>query len=235
MGLRVAYCANRKIYSQLPTSINSLLLNNPNIEKIYLLIEDDELETVRHPKIQFINLNNFDFLIRDGFNCTRQFPYTALVRCFFTKILNEDKILYLDVDTIVDKDLTELWNFNLGNCCIAARFENQKAEYFNSGVLLMNLKMIRDLQLDDKVIRLLKKCRFAFPDQDAMNIIFKGRIKELPFKYNVLGRDEVYDYPIVIRHYAGIIKPWKENASELDKVFWNKYKIDNISEKGGLI
>lgn len=228
--MTVAYCANRKIYPQLPTTLNSLITNNPDIGKIYLLIEDDELETVRHPKITFININQFDFLIRDGFNCTKKFPYTAMVRCFFTKILKEDKILYLDVDTVVDGDLSELWKFPLGSNCVAARSEQPEQSdrvlpvgYFNSGVLLMNLKLIKGLHYDDAMIRLLKQCKFQFPDQDAMNVVFKRSVQYLPDKYNVLGGDEVYNYDVTIRHYAGLIKPWKEQATEADKAFWNKY------------
>lgn len=121
--MTIVYCANRKIYSQLPTTINSLLTNNPNVGKIYLLIEDDELEIVRHPKIEIINVNQFDFLIRDGFNCNNKFTYMAMTRCFLSKILKEDKILYLDVDTVVDADLTELWNIPLGGNFVAARSE----------------------------------------------------------------------------------------------------------------
>lgn len=232
--MTVAYCANRKIYPQLPTTLNSLLTNNPDVDKIYLLIEDDELETVRHPKIIFININQYDFIIRDGFNCPNRFTYMAMVRCFFSKILEEDKILYLDVDTVVDADLSELWNIQLGGNCVAARSEQPEMSdrvlpvgYFNSGVLLMNLKLIRALHYDDALLRLLKNCRFLFPDQDAMNIVFKNKVAYFSEKYNALGR-EMHNTDVVIRHYAGLTKPWKENAKADEKAFWDKYKIDKL-------
>lgn len=223
----VAYCANRAIYHALPTAVNSLLTNNPNIDKVYLLIEDDYISNICHPKIKFINLNNFDFLIRDGINITKKFPYTAMARIFLSKVVRESRIIYLDVDTIVDHDLSELWNFNLGSNCIGAREESNR--YFNSGVLLMNLDLIRALKADDKLKRLLQTCKFQFPDQDAMNIIFKDSVTYIPAHFNRLGRDEVYDEKITIRHFAGINKPWKDNATAADKDFWNKYKTDNIN------
>ena len=226
--MTVVYCANRKIYPQLPTTINSLLQNNPNIEKIYLLIEDDSMSYINNPKIEFINCNNFDFLIRKGINCTKRFPYMATVRCFLAKILKEDKVIYLDIDTIVDGDLSELWSLNLNNNYIAAHFENRKINYINSGVLLMNLKLIRETKVDDVIIKLLKNCKFQFPDQDAMNLVFKNRILGLDSKFNKLGKDYVYNEDFIIRHWAGVIKPWKEDATELDKELWNKYKVEKI-------
>lgn len=144
------------------------------------------------------------------------------------KILKEDKIIYLDVDTIVDGNLLELWSLNLNNNYIAAYFENWKYNYINSGVLLMNLKLIRETKTDDVIIKLLKNCKFQFPDQDAMNLVFKNRILGLDSKFNKLGRDHVYKDDFIIRHWAGIVKPWKEDATELDKKLWNKYKVEKI-------
>ena len=235
----VVYCANRQLYKQLPTALNSLIYNNKNIKKIYLLIEDDSIPTITHELVEFINVNQFDFIIRSSINCISQFTYMAMVRCFLTKILKEDKVLYLDVDTVVDADLSELWSTDTGGKCVAGRDENDDVDisnrgvahrYFNSGVLLMNLKYIRAVGLDDKVITLLKCCKMVFTDQDAMNMVFKGQVVYLLRKFNVIGCDFVYDREesITIRHYAGYVKPWKFEAIAEDRVFWNKYKVDSI-------
>lgn len=222
--MKIVYCANRKIYHLLPTSINSLLINNPKVDKIYLFIEDDAIDYINHPKIEFINCNQFDFLIRKGINCTKRFPYMALVRCFLSKILAADKVLYLDVDTVVDGDISELWNYPIGGNCIAGREESDG--YINSGVLLMNLKQIRTIGYDDRLIQLLKTCKFVFPDQDAINVVFKNKIAYIPDHFNKIGGDkEAYETgKLVIRHFAGITKPWKDSATDKDKAIWNKYK-----------
>lgn len=221
--MKIVYCANRAIYYLLPTAINSIIQNN-KVDKIYLLIEDDSIDYITNSKVSFININNYDFIIREGFNCTRQFPYMAMVRCVISKILSdEDRIIYLDVDTIVDGPIYDLWNFNMGACPIAGRVEQE--DYINSGVLLMNLKHIRACKYDEQLIDLLKRCRFSFPDQDAINIVYKNRIAHLPSKFNVIGRDIVYDNEedILIRHFAGITKPWNVNASEKDMALYKKY------------
>lgn len=225
--MTVVYCANQAIYHLLPTAINSLLSNN-KVKKIYLLIEDDDIEYITHPTIEFVNINEFDFIIRDGFNCTKKFPYMAMVRCALSKILTENKVLYLDVDTIVDGNIDALWNFGLGGSPIAGRVE--EGNYVNSGVLMMNLAQIRACKYDDRMLDLLKRCRFVFPDQDVINIVFKNHITHLPDYYNKLGGDrEAYETgELIIRHFAGLIKPWKKGATEKDKEFWNKYKVDCI-------
>lgn len=227
--MKIAYCANRALYHLLPTAINSLLSNNPHVERIYLLIEDDDIDYIRSDKITFINCTELKYLIRDGVNCTRRFPYMAMVRCFLAQILNEDKVIYLDVDTIVNGDLSGLWSYNMGGNCIAAREESNG--YFNSGVLLMNLKLIRALGLDRTWTDLLKTCKFVFPDQDAMNIAFINRIATIPHKYNKLGKVDIADDDeIIIRHFAGRAKPWTDGASDEDKLMWNKYQSSRIDD-----
>lgn len=230
--MTIVYCANRAIYHLLPTTLNSLLTHNKNkIKKIYLFIEDNNIEYINHPLIKFININNYkDILITEGINCTKRFPYMAMVRCYLPQILKENKVIYIDVDTTVVEPLTDLWNFNLGSKCLAARAEHD--DYFNSGVLLMDLAKMRALNIANQFTRLLTKCRLVFPDQDAINIVLKGQIATLPYKFNALGRYPVYEYPIAIRHYAGIIKPWKENADPDDIAYWNKYYTKEINYKG---
>ena len=226
--MTIVYCANHKLYPQLPTTINSLLQNNSNIEKIYLLIEDDSISYINNPKIEFINCNNFDFLIKEGINCTKRFPYMALVRCFLSSILKENKVIYLDVDTLVDGSLEELWNLNISDKCIAARYE--AGDYINSGVLLMNLNLIRSFKYEDKIKNLLENCKFQFPDQDSLNLIYKMYKTNIPKKFNILGNKEpLNEKEIIIRHFAGITKPWQgEMELDSDKELYNKYKVEKI-------
>lgn len=78
----------------------------------------------------------------------------VLARCWLSKILTEDKILYLDIDTLVLNDLTDLWNINITNYALAGWPEDPNIGassvkksmngYINAGVILMNLKFIRE-------------------------------------------------------------------------------------------
>jgi len=171
--MTIVYCANRAIYNLLPTTLNSLLTHNEDkIKKIYLIIEDDKIEYINHPKIEFVNINNYkNVIVTEGINCTRRFPYMAMTRCFLPEILKENKVMYIDTDTTVVDSLIDLWNFNLNGKCLAARAED--GDYFNSGVLLMDLNKMRTLNTNSQFTRLLTKCKMMFPDQDAINIVLK--------------------------------------------------------------
>lgn len=109
-----------------------------------------------------------------------------------------DKVLYLDSDLIVRKDITELWNIDLKNYSIAAvedlGFTGHTrlkmplgSKYFNSGVMLINLARWRKDNIHFKVIDFIGKYpdRIRFWDQDGLNAILANQWKALPIKWNV--------------------------------------------------
>lgn len=220
----VTYIADRALYRYLTTAINSLLCTNPDVDKIYLFVEDDTLPFIHHPKIEIMNLNNYDFP-KIPMACSSQYPYTATARLFLDSALTESKVIYLDVDTIVHDNLQEMWDLDLSSCYVAARKETP--EYYNSGVLLMNLQYMREHNSASQLIEVLKSRRFDYPDQTAMNIVFKDHIKDLPDKFNVFERSDIaYKKEVAIRHYAGIYKPWLPSADAADIAFYKSYYCD---------
>ena len=138
------------------------------------------------------------------------------------------KALYLDVDLVVRGSLAELWSTDLtGFLCAGVRdlgIEelHYKPEigfgldelYVNAGVLLLNLaEMRRDglfRQLCDKTVEL--EGRIRFQDQDVINIVCRGRILELPDRFNFTW-EHTRAFPArrseaVVVHYTGARKPW---------------------------
>ena len=117
-----------------------------------------------------------------------------------TLIPEVSKILYLDSDLIVKTDLIDLFNTDISNFYIAAVrdlpqvvFENQLvtmsgnyADYFNSGVMLLNLKQIRENDIENELVK-MKKCftKDTLMDQNVFNTVMKGHIHQLHIKYNV--------------------------------------------------
>lgn len=115
---------------------------------------------------------------------------------------NLDKILYLDSDTLVQKDLSELYRTDLSGYAIGAvrdmaptddtsslagkyvsEFKQKHLKhdlYINSGVLLINIKEIKNHEHD----LLTTKIKLKYPDQDIINAALDGKILELPLKYN---------------------------------------------------
>jgi len=73
----------------------------------------------------------------------------VLLRAAYSKIFpNLDRILSIDMDTIVNENISDLWDLDLTNYYIAAVEETELSEeegsYFNMGVAMLNLKKIRE-------------------------------------------------------------------------------------------
>ena len=157
-----------------------------------------------------------------------------------------DKCIYLDGDVIVSDDISKLAEIELtsseyiaGVSTIMIQLSSKKTQetrmnkigipdfnkYINAGVLIMNLKSLRENNCINKMIDLVP-CDYPVQDQDILNVVCYGHIKILPPRYNVLPSiyhmslrklRHVYSYedivdarnfPCVI-HYANKIKPWR--------------------------
>ena len=212
------------------------MLLNDNIKKIMKL----EKEKI---KINIIELNSNGKYLQYAMDVPAS-P-TAIYKFSIPKILDKlDKVLYLDGDIIVKKDLCELYNCGLENNYIGAvkdtiglskslyrLFMNQNAFYFNSGVLLMNLKKMRNDNVTEKLLEYRKKEYNELMDQDALNYVLRGKVKELSFLYNmqtlvskktnlknlkkyyeltneIKNFDDIINNAVVV-HFAGTKKPWK--------------------------
>ena len=127
---------------------------------------------------------------------------TALLKFELAGILPDcDQVLYLDGDIVVKKDLSPLFRLNLKDDYVAAvpdfraMYEmsssvsaNGHGFYFNSGVLLLNLKQFRMNGIQQKLIRARAESKdFHFVDQDCLNNVLRGKIRLLPLEYNVMA------------------------------------------------
>ena len=179
------------------------------------------------------------------------------------KLQDKDKVIYLDSDTYVCQDLQEMWSIDLeGNLCAGIIDVTHKIDiiinyaptadiYINSGVLLINCAGWRK---EKKIKEDIKKCskdvergNLTYPDQDILNIVCAGRIKQLDSKFmnggfkfsytpnanlslsNKMSQESNND-PVII-HYFGDEKPWKSNTGS--SKFNNKWRdlFSKIREK----
>lgn len=121
---------------------------------------------------------------------------TSINKFFIPDILSEiNKVLYLDGDIIVKCDLLDLYNYDTGDNYIAAvkdveglsmTFRKKVGyKYFNSGVMLMNLSMMREDGIPDKLYEYRKNGINRLMDQDALNYVLIDKVLYIPFEYNV--------------------------------------------------
>lgn len=184
-------------------------------------------------------------LLKDA---TSHLPYISnatFYRLFISELLPKyDKIIYLDCDILVLGDLKELFEYNIQNYFLAGVIDwecqeelrlNKKRQkeigidldiYVNAGILLMNLKLIREKQMVE-IFKQQMKIKYSLADQDILNICFHNKILRLPFKYNLKARyyrtpklleksslflkdrvEESCNNPLIVHFVGNKVKPW---------------------------
>lgn len=234
--LTVAYATDRNLYPYLPTVINSLLVHNPNAQ-VYVFAEDDKIDTLTHPNIVIKNLNIFkDYLSSKSPQAKYYLPSPTFTRLWMEEAIPESKVLWLDVDTIVDGDLTDLWNTDMGDNIVAGVpdikwwiYPKITKKYINAGVLLMNLDAWRAMNFTSKAKEMLNKEYWKYGDQDIINKLCNERILYLNPRYNhgrFVCKDEL-EYPIKIYHWPYKPKAW-DLKEKRDRELWNGYYKERI-------
>lgn len=200
------YAGTRNVYSQLLPSAKSLLMRS-NVNKIYFLIEDDEFPYPLPPEIECINVSNQSYFRADGPNFQSRYSYMVLLRVAYTKMFPElDRILSIDMDTIVNENISELWDLDLTNYYLAAveeyKLTKLEGSYINMGVAMLNLKKLREDKMDDKLISLLNSQPYRYKEQDCINSTLRGQILILPSDYNACFQASPPQHE-KITHFAG--------------------------------
>ncbi|MCR5154276.1 MAG: hypothetical protein K6B75_05460 [Lachnospiraceae bacterium] len=155
-----------------------------------------------------IKIDVTDIYEKEFANCPNEqcycSPYTLLR--LFIDLYPEipDKILYLDVDIMFNKDIALLYNTDLtGYEYAAARDHYGKyllnPNYINAGVLLFNMKMAKETNLFGKARELIKKKKMLFADQDAIYRSTTSK-KMLPQKFN--DQKFLHVKSTVVRHFS---------------------------------
>lgn len=99
------------------------------------------------------------------------------------KLIDADKVLYLDSDVVVENNLKSLFDTALGDNMLAAVCDYRAPEQFNPGVMLINNKKWREENISDKILEISRKAEKAY-DQDIVNDLFKDKVMELDPAYN---------------------------------------------------
>lgn len=162
-------------------------------------------------------------------------------RLFIPEMFPElDKALYLDSDLVVRGNIAELYDTPLGDNLVGAvpdgfvstveqlrryvcrRLDLDSAEqYFNAGVLLMNLKAMRAFRFQEVFLELLEAVTFQVAqDQDYLNAICRGRVTYLSDTWNAMPNGAPVREPKLV-HYNVDCKPWRRDGVRYAAYFWN--------------
>ena len=256
--MNIAFCINKLGMIGLGATVTSLLRSCSEPDKLVLwflcagLSDDDKRLLVNlfntegfGGRYVFIDFNpNAHF---SAFNSLHG-DWTAYGRLLLADFIDEEQVLYLDSDLIVELDVLSLNNFNFKGQALAAvgggifrytlgyDFYVNKVglapdlEYFNSGVLLINLREWRLRSIKEECLEIARKYTKELPshDQSILNILCAGNFTKLPKAFNSEWpsfRDRPCFADKMIFHFVGSPKPWDPLGAVIHKGYgvWKGY------------
>lgn len=210
--LSVCYTSDDNYAELLGTAIYSLLHNNREIPAIDIYILDNHISSSNKEKLlSVVNTFNRQITFINVSCCLEEVMsssaasyggFSTYARIYIDRLLppTVEILLYIDTDTLVLHNLADLLNFKFHNYIVAAVKDtvselyrtglgfSPKDSYFNTGVLLINMKRWREFCVEDKLISLLPKIApyAEFADQDLLNLVLKHEVAVLPLKFNCM-------------------------------------------------
>ena len=228
--INILFGGNHKVYDGILLCLMSMTKHCKNELSIYILtaditelnpdfkpiqeeqrkfLEDYIKKTNQKSKVTLITLNKtFNEWIMSSENKLNTYTPFAFLRLFADKIKDlPNKIIYMDTDIMCNGNIKELFDIDIENYELGVVKDRLgkvfiKHNYFNSGVLLMNLDKIRETNLFDRVKDLCLTKKMAFPDQSALNKLCKYKLY-LPRKFNEQGNPRK---DTVIQHFCKRLK-----------------------------
>lgn len=195
-------------------SMLSLLDNNQTCEEIRIFIMDNaitdenkkkllEVAERYHRELSFVPMP--DMKKKTGLDIkTGRWNISTFGRLYMAEVLPNDveKVLNIDCDTIIVDSLEPLWNIKMDDHIVGGMLEsindryrfnvgmNAGESFLNGGILMMNLKRVREEKYEDKFTAFIKKysAHLGYLDQDVINGTVKEKDKVvLPIRYNMLS------------------------------------------------
>ncbi|HEX4010899.1 MAG TPA: glycosyltransferase family 8 protein [Solirubrobacteraceae bacterium] len=249
-AMHVACAADERYVPHCATAVRSLTASNPGVAITVHLLHGPELSAKSVARLGGMSGGELTIVAHAvdpgavaGLPPWGRIPETMWYRILLPDLLPDvDRVLYLDADVLVLDALTDLWGLPLDAHYLAAVTNvperhrlGHAAElglagperYFNSGVLLLNLKLMRrdgcTAALRERARRDLD--RLLWPDQDVLNLVLGERrialdprwnlmnsIRRFPWAADLLGRAQIAEAiarPAII-HFEGPAenKPW---------------------------
>lgn len=268
--MNILYTVNNDYVPQLATGICSVCENNRDFEILRFYIFSDGISAENKNilsgfvkkygrDIQFIDIDGFMDAVGLSLD-TGGWNEVIMARLLMAGLLPDevDKVLYLDADTVVRRSLRALWDEHPVRGILSMVMEPtasrarraslgiERFPYFNSGVLLVDLKKWRKNGVESSILDYCSKNgdSLVASDQDAINVVLAGKIDAIPPKYNASNIFSYYPYrflhrlmpefsdeeecveardnPVIV-HYLGEERPWRKGNTHAYRSEYEKY------------
>lgn len=241
-------------------SLTSLLENASKdcFYDVHVLITDvsDEMRAktkaleCENVKISFNDTSAYLDLMKSKLPLRDYYSKTTYYRFFIAEMFPAyDKAIYIDSDTIVLGDISELYDHDLGDNLVGACHEQAMVQvdgygtyvekvvgvdrnnFFNAGIMLINCDQFRKSHVLEKFIDLLQIYNFVVTqDEDYLNVICKDRVLWLDQRWNTEMFGEI-PYPVEefkIIHYIMVSKPWHYTDCRHGDIFWKYARMTSV-------
>jgi lipopolysaccharide biosynthesis glycosyltransferase len=231
------------------------ILSNTQSDVRFILLDTGLSKSSRENVTSFVKGKSSSIDIQpislDSINASTDMKHvnkSTYARIFCTDYVSndEDRIIYIDADTIFVDDIVKLYKLRINNCVIGAVRDPysetevqldsaRKGGYFNAGVMLVNTDRWRDLQIKDKCMSAIVEhhAEIVWWDQDVLNSVVSDNWFEVGLKWNVYNilfsnkyltrsQREAIASPGII-HFNGSIKPWMYKCNHPAKNIYYKY------------
>lgn len=228
-----------KVYI-LNTNISSDMQNR------LLELENDNFE------ITFVDVSGELKSIKKDLPVRHYYSKTTYYRFFISEMFPQyNKALYIDSDTIVQGNISELYSTDIGDSYLGACHEQAMVQvdvygtyaervvgvsrnnFFNAGIMLLNTDQFRKKQVLKKFLKLLWEYNFIVTqDEDYLNLICKDHVYWLDQTWNTEvteGLEYKYDEAKAnILHYIMVNKPWHYHECRCADIFWSYAKDTSV-------
>lgn len=241
----------------LAVALESLIENSSkkyyySIKILYTNISEENKKKINKYKrenvnIEFVDLNYYIEKVKDKLYTRDYYTNTTYFRLFIANLYPQyNKAIYLDSDILVLGDIAELYNQDMGDNLIAAAPDDviqttkvfqeyvekvvgvaDYRNYFNAGILLMNLDEFRKFDFQNKFLYLLETIKFTVAqDQDYLNRLCKGKVKIIDKAWDTMpiGNETLEEKDLKIIHYNLADKPWHYDNIKYKEYFWKYAK-----------
>ena len=263
--IHIACCTNEKLAPMFGVVVTSVGINVTSDDvMMYLLhngLKDSTVKRLQkiadkyHLGLKFLEIDLeilIDCPVDEKIHYGNIMMYARLL--LSSMLPNLDKVIYLDCDLVVCKDLKSLWETDVNDVAVTMAPDllyQDKAtlsrlginnNYLNSGVIVMNLDYWRKHDVMKRLLAYIsdKGNELIYNDQDSLNAILHDERRQLPVKYNVTPHyflknpdnypkemhEEIRDARInpIIFHFLGKIKPWSLGCYLPGKELFMKYQ-----------
>ncbi len=259
----ICYSSDDNYAPYMGISMSSVLKNAIDKDKYFFHILDGGISEKNKKKLSQITGNIRYYEIEksefDGFSPNRAYVslntyYRFLIPELFDNSIN--KCLYLDCDTLVLGDLTDIFCEQIdGYSALVVEDEGsltqikrlnlpEENNYFNAGVMMFNLQELRNFDFKNDCMNFYRNNKeiICLEDQDVLNCILNGKCKFISLRYNANNRiftgnelenfyteeeiKETKQNPVIL-HFTDCIKPWNENCTHPLKNAYYRYWLNS--------